>query len=96
MKTINLQGVNYSVNPRLESFNINSIPSKGINFFGSNPQTGSLFIQFKNGGTYIYSGVPQEVKSGLFNADSIGRYVTTNIVGKYASEKLEGVGVEKN
>lgn len=95
MKTVKINDATYKVHPRLESFNVNSIPSKGISFFGSNPKSGSLFVQFANGGTYIYTGVTPEVRKEMFSATSLGGYVSKNIVGKFPSEKLDNVGVEK-
>lgn len=93
MKTVTINNSEFKVHDRLLEFNVNSIPSKGVSFFGSNPHSGSLFVQFANGGTYIYSNITPEVRMGMFEAASLGTYVTKNIVGKFPSEKLDGKGV---
>jgi hypothetical protein len=93
MKTVTINNAEFKVHDRLLEFNVNSITSKGISFFGSNPHTGSLFIQFAGGGTYIYTNITPEIRKGMFEAPSLGMYVTKNIVGKFPSEKLDGKGV---
>jgi hypothetical protein len=95
MKTVTLLNQSYQVNDRLEQFNINIASSKGVSFFGSNPESKSMFIQFANGGTYIYQDITPEVRRGLWGASSLGSFVSKNIVGKFPSEKLNGVGVSK-
>lgn len=95
MKKVTIAGSNYKVNPRLDNFSINQKPSSNIDFFGSNPQSNSVFVQFRNGGTYIYSGVTSDAAIELINAESIGRAVNQVLVGKFPSEKLEGVGLVK-
>jgi hypothetical protein len=41
-----------------------------------------LFIRFKNGSSYAYDDVPQNVWDGLLRAGSKGRYVWEAIRGK--------------
>lgn len=94
MKTIVIKDRKYEVNTTLEDFNVNQPTSNSISFFGSNPKTGSLFIQFRNGGTYIYSGITTEIRKQLLNAQSIGSFVAKNIVGKFPSTKIEGFGLK--
>lgn len=93
MKTIRLLNRTYNVIDRLDEFNINMPTSNGVSFFGSNPNSGSVFVQFKNGGTYIFMGVTPEVRKGLINADSVGLFVAKHIVKKFPSEKLNEIGV---
>jgi len=95
MKTVTLLNQSYQVNDRLEQFNINTTPSTSIAFYGSNPNTGSMFIQFVRGDTYIYQNITPEVRKGLWGASSIGSFISKNIVGKFPSEKLNSVGVSK-
>ncbi|RZJ92454.1 MAG: KTSC domain-containing protein [Chryseobacterium sp.] len=96
MKTVTILNQSFKVHDRLEQFNVNMAQSNSVSFFGSNPNTGSMFVQFKNGGTYIYSGVTPEVRKELHAAPSIGSYISKNIVKKFPSEKLEGAGVLAN
>lgn len=93
MKTITLLNQTYQVHDRLESFNINVLPSSSIHFFGSNPDSGSMFFQFANGGTYIFREITPEIRKGFWNSESRGSFVAKNIVKKFPSEKLEGKGV---
>lgn len=93
MKQVKLNHQTYQVHPRLLDFNVSMALSKSISFYGTNPYSGSLFIQFSNGGTYIYANMTGEIRRGLNNAESIGKFVANNIVGKFPSEKLNGKGV---
>jgi|21_taG_2_1085346.scaffolds.fasta_scaffold14282_2 lysyl-tRNA synthetase class 2 len=47
-----------------------------------------LTIEFKNGGMYLYSGVPKTVFDGLIQAPSAGRYFASRIRDKFATTKL--------
>jgi len=93
MKTVTIQQQQFNVHDRLEEFNVSAAQSSSISFFGTNPSTGSIFFQFKNGGTYIYSGVTPEVRKQMHAAPSIGSFVSKNIVNKFPSEKLAGKGI---
>lgn len=93
MKTVKIQNRTFTVHDRLVDFNVNMPISKGVAFYGTNPASGSLFIQFANGGTYIYANMTGEIRRGLHNATSIGRYVAEKIVGKFPSEKLSSKGI---
>nr|WP_203729905.1 KTSC domain-containing protein [Streptomyces sp. SID12501] len=42
---------------------------------GYESNSGTLEVQFRNGSTYQYAGVPEAVFSGLMNAASKGRYL---------------------
>ncbi len=48
----------------------------------------TLEIDFHKGGTYQYSGVPQEEYDSLMSADSCGKYFLANIKDKYPTTKL--------
>lgn len=93
MKTITFNNRQYHIHDRLQQFNVNTIPSTSVEFFGSNPKTGSLFVQFKNGGTYIFNNITPQVRKEMHEAKSIGSYIGKNIVGKFPSEKLTGKGL---
>lgn len=81
MKIITLLHQNYGIHSELEQFNVNIAPSKGVRFFGSNPVSGSMFIQFANGGTYIYSGITPEIRKGLWASSGIGAFVSKILSG---------------
>lgn len=48
----------------------------------------TLVLVFRNGGTYLYSGVPESVWQSFRAADSLGRYFNTKIKGNFPSEKV--------
>jgi hypothetical protein len=50
-------------------------------------ETGELTIEFVNGGTYTYSGVPPEVVRGLQTATSAGKYFANYIKTHYSYER---------
>jgi len=43
----------------------------------------TLAITFKGGKTYTYANVPPYVHAAMNKADSIGKFVGSNIVGKF-------------
>ena len=48
----------------------------------------TLVLVFRNGGTYLYTGVPDAVWQSFRAADSLGRYFNTKIKGVFPSEKV--------
>jgi hypothetical protein len=50
------------------------VSSSNLAAIGYEPETAVLRIQFLNGGTYLYHGVPLETYEGLLNAGSKGQY----------------------
>ena len=46
---------------------------------GYDPNSGELQVQFHNGRTYSYTGVPPEIYDGLLNAPSKGNFFAYNI-----------------
>jgi len=51
--------------------------------------TQKLCVVFKNGSKYTYSDVPQSIYNELINAESIGKYMKANVMGKYNSQKID-------
>lgn len=47
-----------------------------------------LYVQFRNGGLYVYHNVPKNVFDGLLKAGSKGRYHAVKIKYEYPYEKL--------
>jgi hypothetical protein len=52
------------------------------------PDLGHLEVKFQNGRSYRYSGVSKETASGIESADSVGRYLHANVIGKHSVEKI--------
>jgi hypothetical protein len=43
-----------------------------------------LYVQFKSGATYTYSGVSESVYAELCEAESFGKFLNSNIKGTYS------------
>lgn len=54
-----------------------------------------LIVRFKNGGTYIYEGVPADKQDELMKAKSIGGYLATNIKGVYPFTKAPTMALDE-
>jgi len=64
------------------------VVSSNVNAAGYDKDKKILQIQFSNGATYTYTGVPLAMYEGIFTADSAGKFVREFIVkGKYKSSK---------
>ena len=88
MKTIQINGVNHSVDDRISEFTINQKASSNVDFFGTDLINDKFFVQFKNGSCYIYSGLNTDTLRHAHTAESIGKFVVSNVVGKFESEKI--------
>lgn len=89
MKTkITLDNQQLEIDPRLAGYSINKKPSSNIDFFGHNPEEGSMFFQFRNGTTYIFKGVPIDILKAAQEHESIGSFFHAYIKGKYENEGI--------
>lgn len=50
---------------------------------GYDASKGILAVQFKGGKVYNYAGVSPDVVDKMNKAESLGKFVSANIVGKY-------------
>jgi hypothetical protein len=88
--TIELNGKQLIVDDSLFDFSIIQKPSSNVDYFGLDYVSERLFIQFKGGsGAYIYYGVNMDVLDAAKNAESIGKFVSSTIVGKFVSNKSD-------
>lgn len=62
---------------------LTSVTSSTIDAFGYDPSLSELYVQFKSGATYTYSGVSESVYSELCEAESFGKFLNSNIKGTY-------------
>ena len=46
-------------------------------------ESGYLTVVFKNGRPYCYKDVPIETYNGLMGAESKGKFMTANVIGKF-------------
>ncbi|WP_407716438.1 KTSC domain-containing protein [Micavibrio aeruginosavorus] len=60
-----------------------SVSSSAISAIGYNQQTRRLKIKFKQGDTYDFCGVPQNIFDEFLRASSKGRYYDMYIRDKY-------------
>jgi len=99
MKTLTFYDFTYQVDERFEDYAVFKLPSSNVDFCGHKPQFDDntkeekpdqdFFVQFKNGGTYLYRDIPTETIKRASIAESIGKFVRAEISGKYPSVKLE-------
>ena len=66
--------------------NMISVSSSNLDTVGY--EKGTLYVRFKNGSLYSYSGVPEYVYNELVNASSKGRYLATYVKGHYPYSKI--------
>lgn len=59
------------------------VQSSNIAAIGYDPATSDLLVEFHNGSTYRYYGVPANVFDDLQNAGSVGRYFMASIRNSY-------------
>lgn len=94
MKTLTFYDIAYQVDERYEDWAVFKPFSSNVDFFGHRPEpdkeTQSVFVQFNNGGTYLYGNIPTATIMRASLAESIGKFIRAEISGKYTSVKLEG------
>lgn len=61
-----------------DKVHVNSTVIEAIKYAGT-----TLFVYFKQGQVYAYSGVPASIFEAFKTAHSKGRYFRENIVGRY-------------
>lgn len=88
--TIELNDVKLQVSDILFDFAIHQKASSNVDYFGTDYVNERMFIQFKGGtGAYIYNGVNMDLLDASIAAESIGKFVLTNIVKKFITTKFE-------
>ncbi|WP_433863204.1 KTSC domain-containing protein [Sphingobacterium thalpophilum] len=94
MKKLTFYDVDYKVDERYEDYAVFKLPSSNVNFCGHKQEEGKdthlFFVQYMNGGTYLYRDIPADVVQNASLAESIGKYVRENISGKTPGTKLDG------
>lgn len=64
------------------------VTSSNIESIGYDGDSSTLEIEFKNGATYQYFDVPENVFTELRDADSVGGYLAARIKGTYRYSKV--------
>lgn len=65
------------------------VDSSVIYAVGYNAKKGDLEIQFKDGGAYLYLGVPAPIYLELMNAESKGAYFDEEIKNQFVFRRLD-------
>jgi len=65
-----------------------SVSSSNVEAIGFDFEKEELFVEFKNGTTYRYDGVPADVYRDFMKSDSKGKYLITAIKGVYPFNKV--------
>jgi hypothetical protein len=64
---------------------LKEVESSALSAIGYDPTSKVLAVRFKAGGVHHFRDVPAEVASGLQRAESVGKYYSTHIRGKFDS-----------
>ncbi|MFC7044661.1 KTSC domain-containing protein [Halobacteriaceae archaeon GCM10025711] len=65
------------------------VSSSIIESVGYDPDSQVLEIEFKEGGVYRYTGVPESVYNGLMSVDSHGTYHAEHVKHSYPFERVK-------
>jgi hypothetical protein len=69
-----------------------TVKSSNIASIGYDSGEQVLEVEFKNGGVFQYADVEPKEYVSMLNADSVGRYLHSNIKGKFECLKVGGKG----
>lgn len=67
------------------------VVSSNISSVGYDQMKGTLHVLFKNGGLYVYAGVPHGTFDALLAAESVGSFLNKNIKKQFACVPLTAV-----
>lgn len=71
-----------------EKLKKHTVDSSNLEWIAFDKDKEELYIKFKNGGTYVYYNVPEDIFNNLLNAGSKGRYFWMKIRDVYEYKKL--------
>ena len=66
--------------------NLTEVNSSNINKIGY--ENGNLYVEYKSGSTYLYKDFPQNLYESFMSAESKGRFMNSEVKGKYEYEKI--------
>jgi hypothetical protein len=64
------------------------VTSTNITSIGYDPRTSTLEVEFRSGGVYQYSGVPEATTAALLNAQSHGKYFYLHVKDRYPTRRI--------
>lgn len=71
-----------------ESLHVLVTDSSNIEKLDYFPKSKHLYIAFRGGKRYRYTGIPRAVWNALVDAESRGKFFSSRIRGQYPTEKL--------
>jgi hypothetical protein len=74
----------------MSTVTISSIDSTSVEALQYDNESKKLTVEFKGGAIYDYYDVPEDVFEGFHEADSIGKYLNSQVKGSYNFEKISG------
>jgi hypothetical protein len=72
--------------------NMHPVKSSNISALGYDAEKKELHVQFTNGTSYSYAGVPEHEYKSLASADSVGKRFHTHVKEKFKHERVGGHG----
>lgn len=63
------------------------VASSNIASIGYDVRAAELHVRFKNGGHYIYEGVPEAHHSDMLAAESVGKFLAERVKGNFTFRK---------
>src|SRR5260221_3570662 len=86
MQTVKFNEIEYQANDLLDAFELFQKKSSNVAFYGFCGC--QLFVQFHNGSCYMYE-LTHEAVSDCINAESIGKFISNQVVSRFPSQKVE-------
>jgi hypothetical protein len=68
---------------------LDNVKSSLINTISYNSNNQELFVVFRQGGLYAYSGVPEDLVNKFLSATSYGKFFWTNIRDRFPTRKIK-------
>lgn len=73
----------------LENVDFYPVNSSNVSEIGYDDEEMVLYVRFSRGALYYYEGVPPDVWEQFMAADSAGKFVHTNLKGRYPYGRVE-------
>jgi len=65
-----------------------AVSSSNVAAVGYDAETETLEVEFNSGAVYQYSGVPEEIYTGLIGAGSVGKFFNANVKNSYQFQQV--------
>lgn len=86
-KLVLMAGLLVFASEDLDNFELFKKASTQVDYIGVNVKDKRLFVQFKNGGAYLYKDVDQITMQNAQRVPSIGTFIHESVKGKFEFEK---------